>query len=198
MTSAGLPKKDRQEKLREWLGAHPFSSDEELARVFGVSVQTIRLDRMALGIPELRERTKSMAARSYGLVRSLGAREIIGQLIDLELGKKGISMLETTQEMVFERTRVVRGQHLYAQAESLAIAVCDAEVALVGLVNVKFKRPVQLGEKLISKAQVLHRRGNRLTVLVESFIGQDKVFRAKFLVFALEPAGGGLDDSSRS
>ena len=32
-------------------------------RKFGVSIQTIRLDRLELGIPELRERMKHMAVK---------------------------------------------------------------------------------------------------------------------------------------
>ncbi len=187
---AGFSKQERHDQLRERIIQFPFSSDEDLARAFGVSVQTIRLDRLALGIPELRERTKSMAERSHGLVKSIGPREIVGELIDLELGQRGISILETTPAMVFERSRIVRGQHIFAQADSLAIALVDAEVALVGLANVKFKRPVTIGEKLVAKGQVIGRRGNRCTILVETQVGQDKVFRGKFLVFALEPKGG--------
>lgn len=187
---AGLSKRERQARLQQYISDNPFCSDEDLARTFGVSVQTIRLDRLALGIPELRERTKSMAEQTYSMVRSMGIREITGDLIDLELGQRAISILETTPDMVFERSRIVRGQHIFAQADSLAIAIVDAETALVGLANVKFRRPVTVGEKLVAKGQVLGVRGNRTTVLVETFVGQDKVFRGKFLVFALPEQGG--------
>lgn len=187
---AGLSKRERQARLQQLLADNPFCSDDDLARTFGVSVQTIRLDRLALGIPELRERTKAMAESSYSMVRSLGVREITGDLIDLELGKRAISFLETTPDMVFERSRIVRGQYIFAQADSLAIAIVDAEKALVGLANVKFRRPVTVGERLIAKGNVLGVRGNRSTVLVETFVGQDKVFRGKFLVFALDAEEG--------
>ena len=50
----------------------------------------------------------------------------------MELGVSGISILQTTEEMVFERTQIVRGHYIFAQAESLAIAVIDAKVALTG------------------------------------------------------------------
>lgn len=54
-------KQERQQKLQETIEETPFITDEELARKFGVSIQTIRLDRMELSIPELRERIKLMA-----------------------------------------------------------------------------------------------------------------------------------------
>ncbi len=196
--AAGMQKRERQKELRERLHDNPFLSDEELARVLNVSVQTIRLDRMALGIPELRERTKTVAERTYGLVKSMGAKEIVGELVDLDLGTSGISILETTEDMVFERTRLVRGQYIFAQAESLAIALIDADVVLTGLSNSKFKRPVYAGERLLAKAEVIRRQGNRSVVLVETRVGQDKVFRGKFVVFAVSGADLGVPDLTPS
>lgn len=184
--TTGENKRDRQQQLREKIRENPFLGDEELARVFGVSVQTIRLDRLAMGIPELRERTKSVAERTYGIVRSMGSKEIVGELIDIALGERAISILETTEEMVFERTRVVRGQYIFAQADSLAIALVDAPVVLTGIANIKFKRPVNVGEKLVAKGEVIRRKGNRTVVLVETRVGTDPVFRGKFVVFAVE------------
>lgn len=179
-------KLERQQRLRELVRENPFMSDEDLAKYFNVSIQTVRLDRLALGIPELRERTKSVAERTYGIVRSMGAKEIVGELLDIKLGERGLSLLETTGDMVFERTKVVRGQYIFAQAESLAISLIPAEIVLTGLANIKFRRPVLLGEKLIAKGEVIRRRGAHFVVLVETAVGQEKVFRGKFSVFAVE------------
>lgn len=184
-----LTRAERQRRLAETLRANPFLTDEELAVLFGVSVQTIRLDRLALGIPELRERTREVARRSYERVKSIAARDIVGELVDLELGRSGISILETSEDMVYEKTRIVRGHVLFAQAASLALALVDAHVAVVGLANVKFKRPVRAGERLVAKAEVIRRRGDgTLVVLVVIRSGPEPVFRAKFVVFALEGA----------
>lgn len=49
-------KKVRQQRLEAALIKNPFLTDAHLAEQFEVSIQTIRLDRLALGIPELRER----------------------------------------------------------------------------------------------------------------------------------------------
>jgi len=179
-------RRQRQRRLLARIKANPFLTDAELARQFGVSVQTIRLDRLALGIPEVRQRMKAVAERVYGKVKSMGSREIVGELIDLQLGERGISMMETTQDMAFEKTQIVRGQHIFAQADSLAIAMVDADVVLTGLANIKFKRPVRVGERLVAKAEVIRRKGNKFVVLVETMAGTDKVFRGKFVVFAVK------------
>ena len=46
----------RQENLQSYLQEIPFATDEELAKHFACSIQTIRMDRLELKIPEVRER----------------------------------------------------------------------------------------------------------------------------------------------
>lgn len=58
-----LPKKERQSLLLEKIKEDPFLTDEILAEKFKVSIQTIRLDRLELGIPEVRQRTKNLAQK---------------------------------------------------------------------------------------------------------------------------------------
>lgn len=190
MATKGRARQERQQLLREKIKENPFLTDEELATMLEVSIQTIRLDRLSLGIPELRERTKAVAERTYGIVKSMGSKEIVGELIDITLGSSGISVLETTGEMAFERTRIVRGHYIFAQADSLAIALVDADVVLTGLANIKFKRPVQVGEKLVAKAEIIRRKGNKFVVLVVTRVGQEQVFRGKFVVFAVDGTYG--------
>lgn len=180
--SSKHPRQSRQSDLNAVLRDDPFLTDHDLARMFGVSVQTIRLDRLALGLPELRERLRQAAELVHARVRSLAHREIVGELVDIQLGQQGISILATTAEMVFEKTRIVRGHYLFAQAESLALAIVDADIVVTGLANVKYKRPVQVGERLVAKAEVLRRRTNKHVVLVTTRSSDEQVFRAKFMV----------------
>ena len=58
---ARVKKKERQQLLLQQVKEKPFLTDEELAQKLGVSVQTIRLDRLELGISELRGRIRKMA-----------------------------------------------------------------------------------------------------------------------------------------
>lgn len=185
-----LTRAQRQRRLEVRLAENPFLTDEELSGLFNVSVQTIRLDRMALGIPEVRQRTREVAHRSYDRLKSIGGREVVGELVDLDLGRSAISIFETTADMVFEKTRIVRSQFVFAQADSLALAVIDAEVAVTGLANIKYRRPVEAGERLLAKAEVIRTKGeDKFVVLVVTRAGDDIVFRGKFVVFALKGVG---------
>ena len=188
MKQKSISKKERQGSLLEQMKISPFLTDEELSESFNVSIQTIRLDRLELGIPELRERIKNVAEDNYTKVRSLQGKEIMGELVDLNLGVSGISILETDSDFAFEKTNVVKGQYIFAQAESLAIAVIDANVALIGVANIKYKSPVFAGDKLIAKAEVVRTRGNKFFVWVFIKVKQTEVFRGKFILVALDKA----------
>jgi acyl-coenzyme A thioesterase PaaI-like protein len=182
----GLSKKERQKLLKDVLIDDPFLNDEELAEKFDVSIQTVRLDRMELKLPELRERMRVVAQRYYSKVRSIDVKEIVGELVDLELDKRAISILETTPNMTFGRSKVIRGDIIFAQANSLAIATIDATVALTGVANIKYKLPVYSGQKLVAKAEVTRVRGNKKFVFVRIFVKQKEVFRGKFILVSLD------------
>ncbi|MGB3367849.1 MAG: transcription factor FapR [Acidaminobacteraceae bacterium] len=175
-----LKKKDRLEKLEELIGDEPFLTDDDLSQKFGVSIQTIRLDRMSLNIPEVRERVKSVATSNYDKVKTLGRSEIMGELIDIELNKRAISILQTDDSLAFEKTKIVKGHFIFAMAESLAMAVIDAHVALTGVANIKYRVPVIAGQKLVAKAELLRINGSEHIVRVYITVNNDQVFRGKF------------------
>lgn len=178
-----MNKAERQKQLVARLQEDPFLTDEELSEIFAISIQTIRLDRLELGIPELRERVKSMAENSIDKVKSLKKSEIIGELVEMNLGKSAISIFETLNQHAFEKTRIVKGHHIYSLAESLAIAVIDAQVALIGVANIKYKKPVYSGQKLVARAEVIRQRGeDKYFVWVKIRVKSEEVFRGKFIL----------------
>jgi len=176
----------RQLQLKEKLKQDPFLTDEECSEMFSVSVPTVRLDRIELGIPELRERIKNVAADNYQKVKAIEDSEFVGELIELNLGKNGISILQTDKNMVFEKSKIVRGHFIYAFAETLAISVIDSSVALIGVANIKYINPVYLGSKLVAKAEVKSSHEKRHVVWVKIKHKQTEVFRGKFILISLD------------
>jgi acyl-coenzyme A thioesterase PaaI-like protein len=189
---AKLGRAERQRLLIERLKENPLQTDEELAQYFGVSVPTIRLDRFYLGIPELRLRSEGLARQAVTRLRAMDRGEMVGQLVDLELGRSGRSVMATTEAMAFERTGVVRGHYIFGQADSLALAVVDGDVVLTGLVNAKYKVPVKAGAEIWATAEVLRHLGSRWVVLVVSTVRDVPVFRAKFVVVAIDGDKGAV------
>lgn len=178
-------KMERQQLLVEKIEETPFITDEELANYFHVSVQTIRLDRLELAIPELRERIKSVATNQWNeTVKSLPLDEVIGDIIDLELDRRAISIMKIQPEQVFSRNKIARGHHLFAQANSLAVAVIDDELALTRKSEIKFKRQVKLNEQVVAKAEVKEVKKDGITVVhVNSFVKNEVVFSGIFHMY---------------
>ena len=179
-----LKKKDRQEQLNQAIEQTPFITDEELAEQFQLSIQTIRLDRMELGIPEVRKRIESVAQENWDeTLKALPADEVIGEVIDLELDQSAISILDIQAEHVFSRNHIARGHHLFAQANSLCVAVIDDELALTVNASIQFKRSVRLNERVVAKAKVIHTDKKRTTVEVNSHVEKELVFSGTFEMY---------------
>ncbi|MGM8364175.1 transcription factor FapR [Virgibacillus sp. W0181] len=178
-------KQERQQLLQETIEQTPFITDDDLAKKFNVSIQTIRLDRMELSIPELRARIRSVASNHWNeTVRALTIDDVIGEIIDLELDKRAISIMMIKSEHVFSRNKIARGHHLFAQANSLAVAVINDELALTAKVDIKFTRQVKESEQVVAKAVVEGKTDKGLTkVRVNSFVQHELVFTGLFQMY---------------
>jgi acyl-coenzyme A thioesterase PaaI-like protein len=161
-------------------------SDKKLAELFNFSVQTIRLDRLEMGIPEMRKRIIKVAKETSlaDQVKSLKRDEIIGELIDIELGKSGIAILKTVKSMAFNRTGIIRSHYIFSLADSLAISIIDAEVALTGIARLRYKIPVYTGQTLVAKARVAQKKGNKYLVSVHVKSNHEEVFTGKLVIFS--------------
>jgi acyl-coenzyme A thioesterase PaaI-like protein len=178
-------KRERQRMFKATIEENPFITDEELAEKFSVSIQTIRLDRLELSIPELRERIKNVAEKSFAdKVKSLPIEEVIGEIIDMELDHSAISIFDVKKEHVFKRNKIARGHHLFAQANSLAVAVINDELALTAKANIRFTRQVKENERVVAKAKVKGvNESGRTIVEVNSYVGQELVFSGEFEMY---------------
>ncbi|MCR5175291.1 MAG: transcription factor FapR [Anaerovibrio sp.] len=182
---ARIKKKERHTALMRQVNEKPFLTDEELAKLFKVSIQTIRLDRMELGIPEVRERIRQVAEKAREKVTTIENDDLVGELIELNPGHSGVSLLKVTEDMVFAKNQIAKGHYIFSQANSLALALISAPRAVTGVANVKYKVPVKAGEMLVAKAEVIRQRSNKFFVWVITRNDKQEVFRAKFIVVSL-------------
>lgn len=194
---AHLPKTERQKQLQSLVSDDPLLTDEMLAVRLQVSVQTIRLDRLELGLPEMRERAREIVEMMQGRVRALALTEVVGELVDVKLGESGLSILETTADMGFKRTEIVRGHYLFAQANSLAIATTDADVAVTGSARLQFHHPVKVGDRVVAKAKVRHTKGSKSLVNIESHVGKKVAFSGSLIIFSMDDESYDLKSSLR-
>ena len=123
------------------------------------------------------------------------SEEVIGDIIDIELDRKAISILDVTEMHVFQRNKIARGPHLFAQANSLAVAVVDDELALTVRSPNHFLRPVRQGERVVARATVkeMNERSKRTVVEVVSTVDEERVFKGTFEMYRMSDEKGSIE-----
>ena len=173
-----LKKTERRHEIKKAINENPFITDSELCELFNVSIQTIRLDRTQLNIPELRKRIKSVAKQNYEYIKGLEANEVIGDLIQVKPNYSAQSIIEIT-----EKTRIARGHILFAQANSLCVALIHNSTVLTQESNLKFIEKVKLHDNVRAEATVINRTNRHYDIKVESFVKDTRVFTGIFKMF---------------
>ncbi len=181
-----LSASERQNQICLELDRNPYALDQELAEVVNASIHTIRADRKALGIPDVRKRYREIAGNLASIKpRPVTESDVVGELLEVELDSEGISLLEATQELAFARGGIIRGHTLFAQANSLAAAIVDSEYALTARATVELSAAAWVGEKILGKAKVIKKNHWKKEIEVTLKTPRTVVFKGLFLVYSL-------------
>lgn len=175
MEKCKMDKNERREAIQTLLRHNPCLTDGDLAEHFSVSIATIRLDRQALGIPQMRERVEQLVASQPSEVRS----DV--RILDLDIGEKGVGLFTTTDEMA-DQAGMVSAEKLYGAAAGFAQSLAGVPFASTQVGNIKYKIPVQPGSVLIVKGRIVLVRGNKKHIYISFFRGDMEVYRAKFIM----------------
>ncbi|HEX2224202.1 MAG TPA: hotdog domain-containing protein [Thermoanaerobaculia bacterium] len=107
--------------------------------------------------------------------------------VPLVLAKGAASVaLVTTAEMAADERGLVHGGFVFGLADHAAmLAVNDPNVVL-GSAEVKLRKPVEVGERLVAAAHVEEAAGRRSRVRVEVRRGEEVVLSGDFLCFTLD------------
>ena len=177
----------REEKLIKYLDKNPVATDQELADKFKVSINTIRLDRARLGIKELKIRLKEKAKESMKKVTSMSISEFVGDMISFNTGINATARFETNDTMTFEGMDVIKGQHIYSFAESIAISLIPTKAALVGVANIKYVNIIKAGEIIYAHAEVKRKTATGYIVWVRITDENEELrFKGKFILKGIE------------
>jgi hypothetical protein len=175
-------KKTRQRRLLKLLEANPLMTDEELARSLSVSVSTIRLDRALLNVPELRERMREMAEKASGPLSAMKRASLFGELLGLEPGQWGLSLLVPDSEMVSTEEGAIGAHYLFAQAATLALASVQPAAVSIESARLRFLRAVFPLERCIARSKVGTHKNGRSVVSVRTRVMDEDVFVARFIL----------------
>ena len=172
----------RQNMLSDILASNPMITDSDLASRLGVSISTVRLDRALMGVPELRERIKTMAQNAITKLQSLSPAEVIGELLELEPDKWALSILKTAKDMAFRFTDIVSDNYVYSQASSIAVAAIKAANVIIESMRGEYKGHAHVGDILIARAKVGVNHEGRKIVSVRTRVGDKEIFVGRFII----------------
>ncbi len=179
-------RKLRQDRLAEILKSNPMITDNELASRLDVSISTVRLDRALMGVPELRERIRTMAQNAVSKLQSLNPSEVIGDLLELEPDKWALSVLRTAKDMAFRFTDIVSDNYIYAQAGSIAVAVINSAKVIIDSMRGHYSGHAHVGDVLIARAKVGVNHEGKKIVSVRTKAGGKEIFVGRFIIEILE------------
>lgn len=94
--------------------------------------------------------------------------------------------LSTTVDMAVDDFGLIHGGFIFGLADYAAmIAVNHPNVAL-GAAEVKFLKPVRVGDTVMAEAEVTSEKGKKKSVFVRVTNGEETVFEGSFTCFSLE------------
>ncbi|RUM28507.1 MAG: thioesterase [Aquifex sp.] len=106
-------------------------------------------------------------------------KELSGTPVKLEEGYAEV-LLKTSEKMAVDEKGLLHGGFIFSCGDySAMLAVNHPNVVLAGA-NVKFLKPVKVGDEIICRAKVEEDKGNKKTVKVECFKSDTKVFEGIF------------------
>ncbi|WP_258085022.1 PaaI family thioesterase [Thermococcus thermotolerans] len=116
----------------------------------------------------------------------LTSEKLVGKPVKIEKDYAEV-LLETTEEMAVDEYGLVHGGFTFGLADYAAILAVNEPTVVLGKADVKFLKPVKVGEKLTAKAEVSEDLGRKKIVKAEVFNEKnEKVFEGTFHCYVLE------------
>nr|WP_206204990.1 MULTISPECIES: PaaI family thioesterase [unclassified Thermococcus] len=117
---------------------------------------------------------------------NLTSKRLVGEPIKIEDGYAEVK-LKTIDEMKVDEYGLVHGGFTFGLADYAAMLAVNEPTVVLGKAEVKFTKPVKVGDELLAKAKVVEDLGRKKVVHVEVFNqSNEKVLEGKFYCYVLE------------
>ncbi|WP_457742323.1 hotdog domain-containing protein [Thermococcus sp.] len=115
----------------------------------------------------------------------LTSERLVGRPLRIEPGETEVELL-TTEEMVVDEKGLVHGGFTFGLADYSAMLAVNEPTVVLGKAEVRFLKPVKVGDRLVAKAKVVEDLGKKKIVKAEVFREGEKVFEGTFHCYVLE------------
>lgn len=111
--------------------------------------------------------------------------ELVGVATIPEEGRSVVT-LTTTPRMAADETGLVHGGFVFGAADYAAMTAVNHPMVVLGAAEVRFIKPVRVGERIEAHAKVDMIQGKKRMVSVHVYCNQQEVFSGTFSCFALQ------------
>ena len=94
--------------------------------------------------------------------------------------------LKTTDEMAVDEKGLVHGGFTFSLADFCAMCAVNHPNVVLAKAEVKFLKPVKVGDELEAVGKITEDNGRKKSVQVDVFVGNQKVFEGKFICVITE------------
>ncbi|USH00099.1 PaaI family thioesterase [Thermococcus argininiproducens] len=116
----------------------------------------------------------------------LTSKDLVGKVRKIGEGYAEVE-LKAIEEMRVDEYGLIHGGFTFGLADYAAMLAVNEPTVVLGRAEVKFTKPVKIGDKLLAKAKITEDQGRRKIVFVEVFNQEnDKVFEGTFYCYVLE------------
>lgn len=110
---------------------------------------------------------------------------LCGRPLFVEDGNSTVELV-TTQPMAADEKGLVHGGFIFGAADYAAMIAVNHPHVVLGASDVKFLKPVRVGETVTAKAQVQEVKGKKYWVSVSVSRQDEEVFQGMFTCFILD------------
>ena len=110
---------------------------------------------------------------------------LCGQPLAVDNGSSVVK-LATTAEMTADGKGLVHGGFIFGAADYAAMIAVNHPHVVLGASDVKFLKPVRVGETVLARAQVQEVKGKKYWVSVSVTKDESEVFQGMFTCFVLD------------
>jgi len=107
-------------------------------------------------------------------------QSLSGVPVEVSSGR-AVVKLKTDERMVADEYGLIHGGFIFSLADYASMLAVNEETVVLAKAEVKFVRPVRLGDELLAEAQVKVIEGKKRIVSVEVKRGDEVVFLGEFL-----------------
>ncbi|RMH81294.1 MAG: PaaI family thioesterase [Acidobacteria bacterium] len=103
-----------------------------------------------------------------------------GEVLELGDGYAKL-LLKTDERMVADEMGLIHGGFIFSLADFCAMATVNEPTVVLAQANMRFLKPVALGDELVAEGRLKSLEGRKRWVLVEVFREGEKVAEGEFL-----------------